>query len=62
MKDVSERVIEFEDVSLCTSDCKLLNFARPVLMAALSKAWFCSRSLAVIAVSDPTGGIEVCLL
>ena len=31
-------------------------------VAARSKAWVCGRSLAGIAGSNPTGGMEVCLL
>ena len=34
----------------------------PVPVAARSKAWVCSRSLAGIAGSNPTGGMDVCLL
>ena len=29
-------------------------------MAALSKAWYCGRSLAGIADSNPAGGIDLC--
>jgi hypothetical protein len=36
--------------------------AIPVAVAALSKAWVCGRSLAGIAVSNPAGGLDVCLL
>ena len=39
---------------------KLLN--SPILVAAKSKAWVCGRSLEEIAVSNPTGGTNVCLL
>jgi hypothetical protein len=34
----------------------------PVTMAARSKAWVCDRSLAGIAGSNPTGGVDACLL
>ena len=34
----------------------------PILVAARSKASVCCRSLAVIAGSNPAGGMDVCLL
>jgi hypothetical protein len=34
----------------------------PIPMAALSKAWFCGRSLAGIVGANPAGGMDVCLL
>ena len=34
----------------------------PVPVAARSKAWVCGRSLDGIVGSNPTGGMEVCLL
>ena len=34
----------------------------PVPVAALSKAWVCGRSPAEIVGSNPTGGMDVCLL
>jgi hypothetical protein len=34
----------------------------PVPVAARSKAWVCGRSLAAIVGSNPTGGMDVCLL
>ena len=34
----------------------------PIPEAALSITWVCGRSLAGTAVSNPVGGIEVCLL
>jgi hypothetical protein len=34
----------------------------PILVAALSKAWMCGRSLAGIAGSHLAGGMNVCLL
>ena len=34
----------------------------PVPVATRSKAWVCGRSSAEIAGSNPTGGMEVCLL
>jgi hypothetical protein len=34
----------------------------PIPVAARSKAWVCFRSLAGIAGSNPTGGMDVCLL
>jgi hypothetical protein len=33
----------------------------PIPVAARSKAWVCGRSLAGIAVSNPAGGMDVCL-
>ena len=33
-----------------------------VPVAARSKAWVCDRSLAEIVGSNPTGGMDVCLL
>jgi len=33
-----------------------------ILAAARSKAWVCGRSHAEIVGSNPTGGIDVCLL
>jgi hypothetical protein len=34
----------------------------PVAVAALFNAWVCGRSLAGIAGSNPSGGMDVCLL
>ena len=34
----------------------------PVPVAARSKAWVCGRSPAEIVGSNPTGGLDVCLL
>jgi hypothetical protein len=34
----------------------------PIPVAARSKAWVCGRSFAGIAGSNPTGGMDVCLL
>jgi hypothetical protein len=34
----------------------------PISVAARSKAWVCGRSLAVIAGSNPSGGMDVSLL
>jgi hypothetical protein len=34
----------------------------PVPVAALSKAWVCGRSLAVIVSSNPAGCMNVCLV
>ena len=62
MKDVSERVNAFKDVSLCMSECNLKNFDMPVPVAARSKAWVFSRSLVGIVGSNPAGGIDFCLL
>ena len=44
--------------------CKLIFLTSkvPVPVAAPSKAWVCSRSLAGIAGSNPAGGIDVCFL
>ena len=39
-----------------------LNYLEPVPVAARSKAWVCGRLLAGIVGSNPTGGIDVCLL
>jgi hypothetical protein len=39
-----------------------LNFGLPIPLAALPKAWVCGRSLAGIVDSNPTGGMDVCLL
>jgi hypothetical protein len=33
-----------------------------ITIAAWSKVWFCCRSLAGIAGSNPSGGIDVCFL
>jgi hypothetical protein len=35
---------------------------QPIPVAALSHAWACSRSFSGIAGSNPTGGMDVCLL
>ena len=35
---------------------------RPVPVAVLSKAWVCGRSPAEIVGSNPTGGMDDCLL
>jgi hypothetical protein len=40
----------------------LLLLLLTILVAAQSKEWNCSRSLAGIAVSNPAGGMGVCLL
>jgi len=37
-----------------------LNVHLPVTVAARSKAWACGRSLAGIASSNPTGGVDAC--
>jgi hypothetical protein len=36
--------------------------AVPIPVAAQSNAWVCGRSLAGIAGSNPTGGMDICLL
>jgi len=43
---------------------KLLNLQNSLLVpvAARSKAWVCGRSPAGIALSNPTGGMDVCPL
>ena len=40
----------------------LVQLIMPVPVAARSKAWVCSRSPAEIVGSNPTGGMDVCLL
>jgi len=40
----------------------LINMDVPIPVAAKSKAWVCGRALSVIADSNPTGGMNVCLL
>ena len=50
-----------------TIDSSLINnvddqLDAPVPVAAGSKAWICRRSSAEIVGSNPTGGIDVCLL
>ena len=40
----------------------LLNKGKPLIVAAQSKAWVCGSSLAEIAVSNPAGCVDVCLL
>ena len=35
---------------------------KPIPVAARSKMWVCGRSLAGFAVSNPTGGMDVCVL
>jgi hypothetical protein len=35
---------------------------QPIWAAARYKAWVCGRSLAGIAGSNPTGGMDVCLV
>jgi hypothetical protein len=49
--------------SLTASDlrCSILGFW-PIPMAARSKTCVCGRSLARIAVSNPAGGMDVCLM
>ena len=39
-----------------------LHQSPPIPVAARSKAWFCGRSLAGIAGSNPAGVMDVCLL
>jgi len=34
----------------------------PIPVAPRSKAWFCGRSSAEIVSSNPTGGMDICLL
>ena len=36
--------------------------AKPIPVATRSNAWVCDRSLAANAGSNPTGGMDVCLL
>jgi hypothetical protein len=36
--------------------------SKPIPVVELYKVWFCSRSLAGIVVSNPTGLMDVCLL
>jgi hypothetical protein len=38
------------------------NYMLPIPVAARSKAWVCSRSLAGTAVSNPARGMDACLL
>ena len=38
------------------------NMALPVPEAARSKTWVCGRSPAEIVTSNPTGGVEICLV
>jgi len=44
------RIYDYEDVS------------NPIPVAARSKAWVCGRLLAEIVGSNPTGGVDVCML
>ena len=39
-----------------------MSYVRPIPVAARSKAWVCGRSVAGIAGSSLTGGMDVCLL
>ena len=48
--------------SLFLPDPELVNIPAPVSVAARSKLWVCGRSPAEIVGSNPTEGIEVCLL
>jgi hypothetical protein len=41
---------------------KSLEKVMPIPVAARSKAWVCGRSLAGIAGSNPTGGMDVCVV
>jgi hypothetical protein len=43
-------------------DLAEVQFVLPISVAPPSKAWVCSRSLAGIAGSNLTGGMDVCLL
>ena len=47
---------------LCNSHFTLYADGPPIPVAAQSEAWVCGRSLAGIAGSNPTGGMDVCLL
>jgi len=38
----------------------LLNISHPIPLTALSEAWFCARSLAGIAGSNPAGVMDIC--
>jgi len=40
----------------------LLDYTKPIPIAARSKAWVCGRSLAEIVVSNTTGRMDVCML
>jgi hypothetical protein len=58
MKSCPERPKCSSQRLMSTSNCH----RQPVLVAARSKASVCGRSLARIAGSNPTGGMDVCLL
>ena len=43
-------------------ECKNYRLQKPVPVGARSKAWVCGRSPAEIVGSNPTGGMDICLL
>jgi hypothetical protein len=50
------------EVEVCGAKTVHIPEMRPIAVAELSKAWVCSRSPAGIAGSNPSGGMDVCLL
>jgi len=49
-------------MELSVEKARVMRISRPVPVAARSKVWICGRSPAGIVGSNPTGGMDVCLL
>ena len=52
----------FRSYFICTLNMRNYSLKRPIPVAARSKAWVCGRSPAGIVGSNPTGGMDACLL
>jgi hypothetical protein len=62
MTQQAEKCSLFRPTFLCTTVLSIyIYICKPILLAALSKAWGCDCSLAGIAGSNSDGGVYVCL-
>jgi len=52
----------FYAISTTIHDKTYLDMEKPIPVSARTKAWVCGRSLAGIAGSNRTGGMNICLL
>jgi hypothetical protein len=55
----TEYFVSLQTSVVITEEC---NVMVPIAVAVRSKAWVCGRSLAGIVGSNPTEGMDVCLL
>ena len=58
----SHKLFLHNNHSACVYLCLLIAFLQPIPVAEQSKARVCGRQLAGIAGSNPSGGIDICLL